>query len=111
MKKEHEKIVKQFHNACNLLAAAVGEYLFEGCRNWYWVAGEVGGVCDFDDNDYLKPEEMVYILEEGITFDEYSEWNDANLEHDQYINLPSWHRGCRHSMLNRKGKDDGQEDA
>ncbi len=34
----------------------------------------------------------------------YAEWRNANLDHDKYINLCSWLRGCRHDMLTNNEK-------
>lgn len=92
--------VSMFHNACNLLAELVNAQLFEGSRAWYWVAGDVGGLCDFEDCDFLSPEDMVRIIEHEMTYDEYAEWRDANLGKEEYINLRSWLKGARHDMLN-----------
>ncbi len=111
MNKEHKKIISQYHKACEALAEAVNEQLFDGDRNYYWIADEVGGTCCFDDIDYLNPEDMVIILQHEVTYDQYEEWLCANLDHDQYINLPSWLKGCRHSMLTPKTNDNEEKDA
>ena len=42
---------------------------------------------------------MVRIIENGITYDEYAEWRDANLDNGRYINLKSWLLGARHYMF------------
>ena len=94
--------IAAFHKACKDLANRVNEHLFEGCRDWYWVGDEIGGLCDFNDTDFLKPEEMVLILEKEISYDDYAEWRDANIKYGDtkgHINLQSWIMGCRHSML------------
>ena len=91
-----------FHNACNLLATLVNEQLFEGSRSWYWVADDIGGLCDFEETDVLNPEDMVRIIENGLTYDQYAEWREANLDNGRYINLKSWLKGARHEMLNNK---------
>ena len=97
-----------FREACNDLAQAVNEQLFDGDRSFYWVGGEVGGACDFDGTDVLNPEDMVFIIENGLDYDQYEEWHCANLDHDKYINLKSWLMGCRHDMLTNN-EDDGKE--
>lgn len=98
------KYIKKYKDSCNKLAELVNMQLFDGCRKWYWIGDEVGGVCDFEECDVLNPEDMVRIIENGITYDEYAEWCDANLDHAQYINLKSWLMGARHDML--KEEDD-----
>ena len=42
---------------------------------------------------------MVRIIEHGMTYDDYAEWRDANLENNRYINLKSWLMGARHEMF------------
>ena len=104
---QNVKLIQQFHDACNALANAVNVQLFDGTRTPYWVAYEVGGVCDFEDTDFLTPEEMVLILKANLTYDEYAEWRDANIEYGETkgnINLKSWLKGCRFSMIKDKPK-------
>ena len=93
-----------FRESCDRLADLVNKQLFDGCRKWYWIGDEVGGVCDFDCIDVLNPGDMVRIIENSLTYDEYAEWRDANLDNDRYINLRSWLMGARHDMLD-KGKE------
>ena len=99
MKSKSQKIIKQYKDSCNELAELVNMQLFDGCRKWYWIGDEVGGACDFEDCDVLNPEDMVRIIENGLTYDEYAEWRDANLDNKHYINLKSWLMGARHYML------------
>lgn len=95
-------VVREFKKACDDLAELVNEQLFDGCREWYWIGDEVGGACDFEECDVLNPEDMVRIIENNMTYDEYAEWRDANLDNAQYINLKSWLMGLRHAMLDKE---------
>ena len=104
MKLKQKEIVQQYKDSCNELAELVNMQLFDGCRKWYWIGDEVGGACDFEDCDVLNPEDMVRIIENGLTYDEYAEWRDANLDDGRSINLKSWLMGARHDML-VKGKE------
>ena len=104
MESKLNKIIKQYKDSCNELAELVNMQLFDGCRKWCWIGDEVGGACDFEDCDVLNPEDMVRIIENGLTYDEYAEWRDANLDNGRYINLESWLMGGRHDMLD-KGKE------
>ena len=70
----------------------------KNCRDWYWVGDDVGGVCDFGDADFLNAEDMARIVENGMSYDEYAEWRESNLDHARYINLRSWMMGARHGM-------------
>ena len=93
-----------FRESCDRLAELVNEQLFDGCRKWYWIGGEEGGVCDFEECDVLNPEDMVRIIENNMTYDEYAEWRDANIDNNRYINLKSWLMGARHYMLKEEKK-------
>ena len=95
-------VVREFKNACDDLAELVNMQLFDGCREWYWIGDEVGGACDFEETDVLNPEDMVRIIENNMSYDEYVEWREANLDHAQYINLKSWLMGLRHAMLDKE---------
>ena len=102
LNKSQKKTVELFRVACDGLAASVNQQLFDGCRKWYWIGDEVGGLCDFEDCDVLKPEDMVRIIENNMTYDEYAEWRDANIDNNHYINLKSWLMGLRHDMLDKE---------
>lgn len=99
--------VQRFKDACNDIAEAVNKQLFDGSRKWYWIGDDVGGACDYEEADILNPDDMVRIIKNRTTYDEYAEWRDANLDHAQYINLKSWLMGARHEMFN---KDNDYED-
>lgn len=96
--------IELFKTACNRLAIFVNMQLFDGCRKWYWIGDEVGGACDFEEADVLNPEDMVRIIENNMSYDEYAEWRNANLDHAQYINLKSWLMGARHDMFKEESQ-------
>ena len=105
--KAHRKVpsvVRKYKKACDDLAELVNEQIFDGCREWYWIGDEVGGACDFEETDVLNPEDMVRIIENGLTYDQYAEWREANLDNGRYINLKSWLMGLRQDPL--KEEDD-----
>ena len=105
MNKKVQDAIKKYKDACNLLASIVNDQLFDGCRDWYWVGDEVAGFCDFMDTDFLSPEEMVRIIENKMTYDEYAEWREANIDNNRYIDLKSWLMGLRHDMLNKNDNE------
>lgn len=90
-----EKIINNYRNACEELAQAVNDYLFDGEREMIWS----GGLCDFGACEFLSPDEMAEILESGMTREDYREWSDWKLNGTQYINLHSWVMGLRPEML------------
>ena len=95
-------VVRKYKKACDDLAELVNEQLFDGCREWYLIGDEVGGACDFEETDVLNPEDMVRVIENNMTYDEYAEWRDANIDNNHYINLKSWLIGARHDMLDKE---------
>ena len=102
LNKSQKETIELFRFACNSLATAVNKQLFDGCRKWYWIGDEVGGACDFEETDVLNLEDMVRIIENDITYDQYAEWREANLDDGRYINLKSWLMGVRHDMLDKE---------
>ena len=102
VKKSQLDTVEQYKKSCNELAELVNQQLFDGCRKWYWIGDDVGGVCDFECVDILNPEDMLRIIENGLTYDEYAEWRNANSDNKRYINLKSWLMGLRHDMLDKE---------
>ena len=102
LNKSQKETIELFKFACNSLATAVNKQLFDGCRDWYWIGDEVGGVCDFEDVDVLNLKEMMLIIENNMTYDEYAEWREANLDDGRYINLKSWLMGARHDMIDKE---------
>ena len=102
LNKSQKETIGLFRFACNSLATAVNKQLFDGCRKWYWIGDEVGGACDFEETDVLNLEDMVRIIENDITYDQYAEWREANLDDGRYINLKSWLMGARHDMLEKE---------
>ena len=58
----------------------------------------------FKEADALNSEDMVRIIENGLTYDQYSEWREANLDNGRYINLKSWLMGLRHDMLKEENE-------
>lgn len=107
---KHDGAVLRFRQACDELARAVNAQLFGGSRSPYWVGGVPGGACDFEDCDFLSADDMVRILEHGLSYPEYALWRDHNAESDHYINLHSWLMGLRHCMIKPRTDDEGNQD-
>ncbi len=99
MKEREKKAMEKYNEACEELAEAVNQHLFNGCRTFYWVGDGIGGVCDYEDEDFLTVADMVLILEHGMTYGQYAEWRDANIDNEEFIGLHSWLLGLRHMSL------------
>lgn len=92
-------VVRVFNEVCDALAEEVNNQLFGGRFNWHWAFDARGGVCDFEGGGDLSVEDMVRVIENELTEEQYDAWRDANLEYEQYIDLESWLRGTRHEMV------------
>ena len=101
----NKSVIKAFNTACNNLAQAVNEQLFDGKCKPYWIVDEVGGLCDFDGYAVLSPAEMVLIIDHHLTYDQVMEWIDAGVDYnygridEKYINLDAWIKRERYEML------------
>lgn len=99
MNKAHKELLKKnYEDACE---AYVGEMLasFEVDRiDCFWVADEVGGVFAVGDMLSLNMQEIIYIVENEIAYDDCVDWQDYNLYCDEFnfncLNLKSWHMGA-----------------
>lgn len=67
------------------------------CEEDAWVAGDVGTIALIGDY-YIDLQNMMYMLDNGIAFEEWLRWYDYCLDaHDLGFNtpnFPSWHKGC-----------------
>ena len=71
----NKSIIKAFNSACNNLAQAVNEQLYDGKCKPYWIGDEVGGLCDFDGYAVLSPIEMVRSEERRVGKECRSRWS------------------------------------
>lgn len=95
--KETRDLLELFSSTCNDLAKEVNDVLFEGCRDWYWVGEQVGGLCAFEDTDFLTPDEMYLILAYKVSYETYADWREWNLAYGDIVhnfNLWSWIHGA-----------------
>lgn len=74
------------------------------CSDTYWIAGRVG--CELDIQSYyvVDMEEIIYIVESFMTFEEFEEWYDQwiNIDDENRINLMSWKIGSRPKLFKDK---------
>ena len=96
------RAVVNYWDACEKLVDIINEKLFDDSRDPYWIGGVCGGLCDFGDTDFLTPEEMTLIIRYEVIYEQYAEWREDNLANERKINLLSWLKGARHSMMKVK---------
>lgn len=97
----NDELVGQYKDICNKIADVINKHLFDSEHSYRWVSDRIGGVCDFGITFFLTVEDMILILENNMSKEEFFEWNNANLEHKDYISLYSWLQGCRHNLVER----------
>lgn len=97
------KDMEQVNNLRYNFDAAVTAYEKELCERWgitdgYWVAGDRYGIFCFFNEDNISLGEMIYIVENDLSYDEYAKWRNYNIKASEYkfhhINIQSWHLGC-----------------
>ena len=104
MNKAHIKLLKEnYEKACNDYVAALLTLWDVDYRYGYWVGSEVGGVYDCDGWMLLNMQDVVYCVENGVTSEEYEQWQDYGVKCAEYnlpiMNLNAWHRGApRHDF-------------
>ena len=98
MNKAHiELLNKRYTEVCE-------EYLKAFCQTYElqyeedaWVAGDVGTIASIGDY-YIDFQDVMYMLDNGIAFEEWLRWYDYCLDaHDLGLDTPnftSWHKGC-----------------
>lgn len=70
-----------------------------GCdaNSAYWGC-DYGGLCDFDGDFTITLTDMVYVVENDVSYEEYMQWMNYNIDAHRWgfynINLKSWHMGA-----------------
>lgn len=119
MNKAHLKLLKEnYENACNDYVQALLTLWGVDYRYGYWVGSEVGGVYDCDGWIFLNMQDVAYCVENGVTSEEYEQWQDYCVKcseyHQSILNLNAWHKGApRHDFTKldalKKDLDDAIE--
>lgn len=99
MNKAHIKLLKEnYEKACNNYVRALLTLWGIDYKCGYWVGGEVGGVYDCDGWVFLNMQDVVYCVENGVTSEEYEQWQDYGVKCAEYnlpiLNLNAWHKGA-----------------
>lgn len=92
------KLRSKFESACNSYRHVLERMWDLNPADGYWIGDEVGGLYDNGGFVTISLSDMIYCIEEDITYEEYDEWTRYNIKahefHFDYINLKSWHMGC-----------------
>jgi len=102
MEKNTEQIKKLRKDFEKAVAGYVAAFLkqFEIDKFYcYWVGDRIGvDLFCFNDQYAVNLDQMIYIVEEGVTYEEFVEWEDYCTKCHEYnlpiMNLESWHKGC-----------------
>ena len=89
---------RKFESDCNSYRHVLERMWGLNPADGYWIADEVGGLYDNGGFVTINLLEMIYCIENDITWDEFEEWTQYNIMAHEYhfdlINLKSWHLGC-----------------
>ena len=90
---------------------ACEEYRLRLCKqldihlsNTYWVADRIGGVLDIQSYYAIDMDELRYIVDNSMTFEDFEEWYEQwmDTENENRINIRSWMMGARPELFNNK---------
>ena len=70
----------------------------------YWIVGRVGGVLDIQSYYAIDMDELRYIVDNSMTFEDFEEWYNQWIYTDNKnrINLRSWLMGARPELFKDK---------
>lgn len=93
-----EQLIGQFNAVVDSLTDRLCEMWEIYAKDNDWVADDRTGVYCISDWLFLNLGDIVYIVENGLTEKEVSDWQDYNTKASDFgfnlINLKSWHKGC-----------------
>lgn len=69
----------------------------------YWIVDRVGGELDINSFYVIDMDELRYIVDHSMTFEDFEEWYEQWMYTDENrINLRSWLMGARPELFNNK---------
>lgn len=70
----------------------------------YWIVGRVGGILDIQSYYAIDMDELRYIVDNSMTFEDFEEWYEqlANMDNANRINIRSWLMGARPELFKDK---------
>lgn len=95
---DKEAMKKSYEATCKAYVNAMLKSFDVDMENCFWVSDEIGGVFAVCDLLFLNMQEIVYVVENDISYDECIAWQDYNAMASEFnfnhINLKSWHIGA-----------------
>lgn len=109
----HTASPKTLHAAYEAVCEAYAQRLcaqlgFINREDSYWVGDERGGTLQLSDNYFLGMEEIVLIVDNAMSYEDFDEWYTQRTDIDENgecvygINLWSWFKGARPDIINPK---------
>lgn len=94
---DKKELRRRYNDACNGWVSALLEK-WELTGYHFWVADEIGGLCSLPDDNVISMQDIIYCIENGISYNEFIKCIDYNSDAHEFnfdhINLKSWHKGC-----------------
>jgi hypothetical protein len=102
-KTQIKQLKENYEKACNDYVAALLTLWDMNDNYGYWIGEDVGGVYDIDGWITINMQEIIYCVENNVTSEEVSEWQDYGVKCAKYhlpiLNLNAWHKGApRHDF-------------
>lgn len=91
-----KELKEKYNDACNnYLSALLEKWQLTGYH--FWIADEIGGICNLPDDNIISMQDIIYCIENDISYNEFIKWLDYNMAAREFnfnnINLKSWHNG------------------
>lgn len=98
MKSKKEKLKDAFESSCNAYARELEKMWNLNHSDGYWIGDDVGGVYDNGGFVTLELKDLIFCVDNDISFSEYDEWSSYCITALELgfneINLKSWHMGA-----------------
>lgn len=93
---DKKELRRKYNDACNAyLSALLEKWQLTGYH--FWIGDEIGGLCNMPDDNVISMQDIIYCIENDISYNEFIKWIDYNVDAHEFnfnhINLKSWHNG------------------
>lgn len=97
---EFKLLFNRYKSSCNDLVRLFADRYEVSVGSDDWVAGDVGGTICINEEFFLNMDEIIFMMKNGVSWDEFLRWWDYNLDAHYLglnsINLRSWIMGAPH---------------